>query len=195
MGFNPATGEVDFRYPWRARLLESVNASTPVVVNDEVFISETYGPGSSLLRVRPGGFDVVWRDDPLRREKALQTHWNTPICHDGYLYGCSGRHTANAELRCIQWKTGRIQWSVPGLTRTSLLYVDGHFVCLGEDGRLILFKANPKRFEPVSEADLRDEHGARLLRYPCWAAPILAHGLLYLRDRDRMICLRLMDRP
>ena len=61
-------GKVDFHYPWRARLHDSVNASTPVVVGDEVFISECYGPGSSLLRVRPGGYDVVWRDPPGREQ-------------------------------------------------------------------------------------------------------------------------------
>lgn len=193
VGFEPSTGKVDFRYPWRSKLLESVNASTPVVVNDQVFISETYGPGSSLLRVRPGAYEVIWRDDPGRREKALQAHWNTPIYHAGYLYGCSGRHTANAELRCLDWRTGAVQWSVPGLTRTSLLYVDGHFVCLGEDGVLRLFKANPQQFEPVSEARLRDERGEPLLHYPCWAAPLLSHGLLYVRGHDRVVCLRLIS--
>jgi outer membrane protein assembly factor BamB len=192
VGFDPATGRVDFQYLWRARLLESVNAATPVVVDDQVFISETYGSGSALLRVRPGGCEVVWRDDPLRRAKALQAHWSTPIYHEGYLYGCSGRHTNNAELRCLEWKTGTVQWSVPGLTRTSLLYVDGHFVCLGEDGELTLFRANPKKFERVSEASLRDERGATLLEYPCWAAPILAHGRLYVRGRERLVCLQLI---
>ena len=82
VGFDPASGEVDFHYPWRARLHDSVNASTPVVVGNEVFISETYGPGSSLLRVEPGGGEVVWRD-PSGRHKAMQAHWNTPIYHEG----------------------------------------------------------------------------------------------------------------
>ena len=98
IGFEPTSGTLDFHYPWRARLRDSVNASSPVVVGDEVFISECYGPGSSLLRVRPGGYDVVWHDGP-ERDKALQLHWNTAIYHEGYLYGSSGRHTGEAELR------------------------------------------------------------------------------------------------
>jgi outer membrane protein assembly factor BamB len=194
VGFEPTSGKVDFHYPWRAKLLESVNASTPVVVGDEVFISETYGPGSSLLKVRPGGYEVVWHDEPRSRDKAMQAHWNTPIYHQGYLYGCSGRHAHNAELRCIEWKSGQVTWSVPGLARTSLLYVDGHFVCLSEFGKLLLFKANPQKFEPLSEVaegGLRDEHGQPLLEYPCWAAPILSHGLLYVRGKDRLVCLDL----
>ncbi|MCU0982961.1 MAG: PQQ-like beta-propeller repeat protein [Pirellulaceae bacterium] len=194
VGFDPATGQVDFQYPWRAKLLESVNASTPVVAGDEVFISETYGPGSSLLKVRPGGYDVVWRDELRSREKAMQTHWNTPIYHDGYLYGCSGRHTYNADLRCIEWKTGKVMWTADRTTRTSLLYADGHFLSLGEFGQLIVFKANPTKFEPVAtleEGALRAKTGESLLNYPCWAAPILSGGLLYLRGNDRLVCLDL----
>lgn len=191
VGFEPLTGKVDFHYPWRARILESVNASTPVVNGDEVFISETYGVGSSLLKVKPGGYEVVWKDGRVR-DRAMMTHWNTPIVHEGYLYGSSGRHTHEAELRCIKWSTGEVQWSEPRLTRSSLLYVDGHFVCLGEYGQLLLLKANPEKFELVSGVILRDEDGDPLLSYPCWAAPIVSHGLLYVRGKDRLVCLELI---
>ena len=34
IGLDPATGKVDFHFPWRARILESVNASNPVVVGN-----------------------------------------------------------------------------------------------------------------------------------------------------------------
>jgi hypothetical protein len=30
-----------------------------------------------------------------------------------------------------------------------------------------------------------------MLRYPAWAAPILAHGLLYVRGADRLVCIEL----
>ena len=192
VGLDPLSGSVDFHYPWRSRLRDSVNASTPVVVGNEVFISESYGPGSSLLRVRPGAYEVVWRDPP-GRSKAMQTHWNTPIHHEGYLYGSSGRHTNNAELRCIEWKTGKVMWSKPGLTRASLLYVDGHFVCLSEDGVLRLIKATEKGYVLVAEAVVREKpDGPELIKPPAWAAPILSHGLLYLRGDDRLVCLRLI---
>ena len=36
--------------------------------------------------------------------------------------------------------------------------------------------------------------GEPLLKQPAWAAPILAHGLLYVRGRDRLVCLDLMPR-
>jgi outer membrane protein assembly factor BamB len=201
IGFEPATGRQDFHFPWRATILESVNASNPVVVGDEVLISETYGPGAALLRVKPGGSEVVWSDDPKQRRKILQTHWSTPIHHRGHVYACSGRHTEGAELRCIDWKTGDLKWSQPGLGRTSLLLVDGHFFCLTEAGGLFVFRANPDAYQSVGEIPLEAEQaggpdGRRgLLRYPAWAAPILSHGLLFVRGADRLVCVELARAP
>ena len=193
LAFDPATGKEDFHYPWRADILESVNASDPVVVGDRVFISETYGPGSSLLRVKSGGYDVLWSDAlKTARTKSMQCHWMTPIESDGYLYGSSGRHDSNAELRCIELATGKVQWSVPSLTRSSLLMVDGHFICLSEDGTLRLLRVNPKKCDVVSEVELLDRQEMPLLRSPCWAAPILANGRLYVRGDGRLLCLEAM---
>jgi len=201
IGFEPQSGIMDFQYPWQAAILEAVNASSPVVVGAEVLISETYGPGSSMLRVKKGDAEVIWKDSPTSRDKSMQAHWNTPIYVDGYLYGCSGRHTRDAELRCIDWKTGKVQWSIEGLTRTSLTFVDGHFICHGEYGHVFLMKANPQKFEPVAGdiavAGQKGEYELPFetsfdLGYPCWAAPVVSQGLLYLRGDKSIICLELI---
>jgi hypothetical protein len=175
----------------------------PVVAGNEVFISETYGPGSALLSVAPGKCDVVWQDDERKRSKAMQTHWNTPIEIDGYLYASSGRHLNNAELRCIEWKTGDIQWSEPDLTRASLTYIDGHFLVLGEVGTLLLVKANPEKYELVSKMNLVPQpaglagEGSTALESgfdPFWAAPVVSHGLVYVRGRGKLRCMELIPR-
>lgn len=194
VGFDPQTGAVDFHFPWRARILESVNAANPVVIGDRVLISEAYGPGSVLLQVRPGGCDVVWSDAERGRDKALQAHWTTPIYLDGFLYGDSGRHSSTAELRCVEAATGIVRWRRRGLGHVSLLYVDGHLVALTEFGELLLLKANPERYEEVSRLEVRDGDGEPLLEYPAWAAPILSHGLLYVRGKERLVCLELIPR-
>ena len=61
---------------------------------------------------------------------------------------------------------------------------------------LRLIKATPEKYEVVSEVVLRDpdekEQPRALLREPCWAAPILSHGLLYVRGDERLACLELI---
>ncbi|MDX1501202.1 MAG: PQQ-binding-like beta-propeller repeat protein [Thermoanaerobaculia bacterium] len=195
IGFDPRRGSVDFFFPWRARLLESVNAATPVVVADRVLIAETYGPGAALLEVRPGGYEVVWQDGP--RDKSLEPHWNTPVHHQGIVYASSGRHKGNAELRAVELATGRVRWRQGGLGRASLLYADGHLLALSEDGSLRLLEASPEAYREVASADLGkrpltlEGRTRPLLSEPAWNAPVLSRGLLYLLGRDTLVALDL----
>jgi len=203
LAFEPSTGKQDFFFPWRAEILESVNASNPVVAGNLVLISETYGPGAACLRVKPGGYEVVWSDENEIRDKRLQTHWNTPIHIDGYVYGSSGRHTNNAELRCVELATGKVMWSEPELTRSSLTYVDGHFLCLTEYGELLLLKVNPNKFDLVSRftpttpslpIQAANPSPSKLLNYPAWASPVVARGLMYVRGEGRLACFEIMKK-
>ena len=92
-------------------------------------------------------------------------------------------------------------WSQPELTRSSLLYIDSHFVCLTEMGELLLIKASPQKYELVGELIMTDGQAGpfipgfgpkQLLEYPAWAAPIVSHGLMYVRGKDRLVCLELI---
>ena len=191
IAFEPTTGKLDFHYPWRCPKIESVNASCPVVVDDLVFISESYEVGSSVLEVYPGGYKVVWKDSPSRRNKSMRLHWNTAIHHEGYLYACSGRNSNGAEFRCVELKTGKVMWAQRVDERASLLWVDDYFIYLGEYGSLMLLKCTPEKVDIVSETVPRDENGRQFIEYPAWSGPVLSNGLLYIRGKDRLVCFAL----
>ncbi len=193
LAIDPAKRQTIAKFPWRARVLESVNASTPVMKDNELFISETYELGSALVRFTGGKFDEVWTDRGRRRNRAMALHWNTPIEHESYLYGSSGYHAPEAELRCVEWKTGKVVWSEPDMGRSSLLLVEGILVCLSEDGVLRLIRATPERYDELAEWEPTAADGAPLLSYPAWAAPALADGLLYVQGADRLLCVRLLS--
>ncbi|MFO0841645.1 MAG: hypothetical protein U0797_04485 [Gemmataceae bacterium] len=54
LGLDPATGKIDFHYPWRSSLLESVNASNPgIVVGDRVLLMSATR-SATLLEVKGG---------------------------------------------------------------------------------------------------------------------------------------------
>jgi outer membrane protein assembly factor BamB len=183
LGFDPQTGKVDFHFKWRAKDLESANAANPVVVGDTVLLTECYGVGAACLRLKPGKTEPVWTDNGKDKdEKALMSHWSTPIHDGGFVYGCSGRHTNEAELRCVELATGEVKWTQRRTTRCTLLKADGHFLSLAESGELRLFKVNPAKYEEVAKWESPD------LAYPAWAPPVLSHGLLYVRGKDKLVC-------
>jgi outer membrane protein assembly factor BamB len=190
LAFDPAAGKVEFRHPWRARSITTVNISNPVVVGDLVLVSEAYGVGSCVIRVKPGGYEPVW-EDGRKRDRLLMAYWNTPIAVDGYVYGSNGQDS-DADLRCIDLAKGKLSWSAPEIRQSSLLYVDGRFVALGVDGTLWLVRATPERCDVLARAVLKGPDGAPLLEAPARAAPVLSHGLLYVRGSSRLACLELI---
>jgi outer membrane protein assembly factor BamB len=207
---NPTNGEVNFSRWFQSTANDSVNAMSPVAVDDLVFISAAYyRVGAVLLRVKPDGksYDEVWRSPKMLREldpqtglpipPVLELHWNTPIYHDGYLYAFSGRNEPDAHFRCVELKTGKLMWDrneswpahsspTPNVYgRGSSIVADGKLIVLGEGGMLGMFKVNPRAAEEIARFQVSQLH------YPCWAGPILSKKLLYLRSEDRLICLNL----
>lgn len=197
LGFDPQAGKPLFHYRWRARMLESVNAANPVVAGDTVLVSECYEKGSALLTIGPGWrVEDVWTDaDRDHTEKALLAHWATPVRDGGFVYGCSGRHAPEADLRCVELATGEVKWRQRRTTRCMLTKIDGHLLSWSEAGELRLIKLNPQKYEEVARWEVPG------LTYPSWGMPVVSRGLLYLRGKDadsrdghKLICFELIPK-
>lgn len=201
VALNPANGAIRFNYFFRSRSFESVNAARPVIIKDEVLLSAAYQSGAALLKIKLDGksYDELWKS------RNLQTHWSTPIYHEGFAYGFSGRHRPEGRLRCIDIKTGDIAWETEGgppenasiggddveelsaqyYGRGSAIMAEGKFIILGEAGLLALVEVNSKEFKEISRFKVPRMH------YPSWAAPVLSRQRLYLRCEDYMVCFDL----
>jgi len=208
VSLNPTNGAVNFKRWFQCPVNESVNAMSPVVSGELVFLSTAYYRlGSVLLRVNRDGrsYEEVWRSpqNPFARDAVtgdypapvLEIHFTTPVLHEGYLYAFSGRNEPDASFRCVELATGKLKWSrdeswrphsspqPERYGRGSLILVDGKLFVLGEGGRLGLFRPNPERPEEVSAWQVPS------LRYPCWAGPALANQRLFLRGEQRLVCV------
>lgn len=193
------TGNQAFEFPWRANMRDSVNAAMPLVHENHILLSEAYEIGSVLLDCTTDTPEVVWKDAKKPRSKNnFRAHWSTPVLVDGYLYGGHGRNEPDADFRCIDFLTGEVKWKFWRHERSSVLAIDGYLIALGEAGTLKLLKPTPDEPSEVCSVDLNSipaENGNPLLRSPCWAAPIVAGGKLYLRGRDRLVCMQLIGQP
>ena len=191
MALDPLTGLIDFTFPWRSRTYESVSASSPVVVGNQVFISASYRTGALLLDIPSrGGRRVAWANS------TFDLHFSTAVHRDGYLYGFPGRNENDAALACVDLKTGREKWRAvlewketvevqgkkkeidEGVFRGSLLWVDGRFLAIGEHGHLLWLELTPEGHKVLSRASLFKARDT-------WALPVLSRGLLYISQNTR----------
>ena len=176
---DPVDGKVALSHPWRPRIDASVNAATPLIRGDEIFLATSYGTGAILLKPKGAEVDEIWSSD-----KAISAHYNTPVRVGDYLYGIDGRQEGKgARLRCIEWRTGTVLWTQEKFGIASLIVVDGGILAVTEDGEVVRFDASEKKYV---------ERGrAALLTGVARAAPALADGRLYLRNEKELICVKL----
>ncbi|WP_339910104.1 PQQ-binding-like beta-propeller repeat protein [Symmachiella dynata] len=196
VSLDPQTGKINFAYYFRSRIHDSVNAAMPIVVDDQIFLSAAYGVGSVLLQVGADGQSVeeVWKN-----KDSMRAHWTTPVYHDGYLYGFSGRHEVPSSMRCIDWATGEVKWMTDeeegaelvnprdGASsiepkwygRGSAIMAQGNLIVLGERGALALVPVDPEKFSQTSRVKYPE------MKYPSWTGPVLSRKRLYIRCEDK----------
>ena len=173
VALDPSTGAARYVFRWRARMAASVNAATPIVVKDQIFLSASYGTGAVLLQVANNAVKLVWSGD-----ESLSNHYSTSVYKDGYLYGFEGRQEFGQSLRCIELATGKVMWNVEGFGAGTLLVAGEALVVTRESGELVLAPASPKAFRYASRA--------ALIPGVVRAYPALANGRYYVRN-DRQL--------
>jgi len=178
VGVDPASGAVQFQRRWRARLAASVNAATPLVIGDQIFVSAQYGPGAGVLRVDGSQLVDVWVSDDV-----LSNHYATSVYHDGYLYGFHGRQEYGPSLRAVEFKTGAVKWDLEQFRAGSVLLAGDRLLVVREGGELIIAPASPQAFKPIARA--------QVLSGVVRPYPALADGLLYIRNENTLLCLDL----
>jgi len=185
VGIRASDGEVLWRY---ARVANTTaNIPTAIVDGDYVFTSTGYNTGSALLKLSVDGNDSVKMDEVYWLEsRELQNKHGGITLVDGYLY--CGHGNGNGMPICVEMKTGEIAWGperAEGKGETSLVYADGHLIFRRQDGTVILAKATPDGYEVVHTFRPEYQKGAT------WAHPVIANGMMYLREQDKLMSYRL----
>jgi outer membrane protein assembly factor BamB len=170
---DPASGRIRFQYRWRSRQQASVNAATPLIAGNQVFLSASYSTGAVLLNIEGDAAKPVWSGD-----ESLSNHYATSVLKDGYLYGFHGRQEFGQQLRCVEWKTGKVQWSVDNVGAGTVTLAGTHLFVLKENGELVITPVSPKAFQPARTV--------RLFNGVVRAYPAFAAGRLYVRTDDTL---------
>lgn len=179
LGVDLAAGTQRFEFKWRSRLDASVNAAVPLVLDDHLFLTASYGTGAVLLKCDGTSVTEVWSND-----KSLSSQYATPVRVGDVLYGTDGRADfGSGRLRCVAWKTGEVAWTEERFGCASVLAVDGKLLAVTEGGDVVAFEANRDKFVELGRKTVLDGKVR--------AVPALADGRLYVRDERKLVCLKL----
>lgn len=179
-GISARDGQRLWSSPWTTDY--DVNAATPVFIpRNGIFISSGYDTGAALVQVLKEGdkFTVhqVWRN------RVMKNQFNSSVLVGAYLYGFD-----MGTLKCIDALTGEEKWRARGgFSKGSLLYADGHLLVMGGSGNLGLVEATPEGF--------RSQSRVKILEGKTWTMPSLADGVLYARNFEEMVALRVAAEP
>ena len=172
-----ATGKVRGQMRWRARSNTTVNAATPIVMGDQVFLTSSYEVGAALVDLTKLPFKPIWSGD-----ESLSAHYATPVLKDGFLYGFHGRQEMGPELRCIEMKSGKVKWSEARFGAGTVLLAGAKLVVMREKGDLLIAEASPKGYKKL--------HEFKILDGTVRAAPAFANGTLFVRSERKLVAVR-----
>lgn len=167
-------------YDWTTKW--NVNAVTPVVSGDRIFISSGYGHGCALLEVAGG------RLEPVYTSREMRNHCNNSVLWKGHLYGFDGQQGAkNARLICMDFDTGEVKWAQPNMPPGGLMIADGKIVAMIDGGQLVVAEASPEGYNELGRAKVLDGR--------CWTYPVLLDGRVYCRSHEgKLVCLDVKGR-
>ena len=172
MGLNPKNGKRIWKFTWKTK--HDCNAANPIVINGKnIFITSDYNRGCAFLEIKGKRVKKLWEN------KNIQSHFNTPIYYNGYIYGI----TLKDHLKCISPETGEVVWEKKGFERGGIIIVDDVIIALGgKKGNLVMVEAKPK-FKELSRITP--------LGGKSWSPPVIADKKLIIRNLDKMTCLDL----
>jgi outer membrane protein assembly factor BamB len=174
IGVNPASGKFLWRYEHPAN--RTANCSTPIYREGLVFAASAYNTGGGQAKLAAGPNGTTATETYFTRR--MMNHHGGMVLIGDYLYGSD-----NANLTCIDWKTGEVKWSDRSVGKPSVAYADGMLYCRSENGPIALVQATPDGYKEVSRFEQPDRSRAQ-----AWPHPVIANGKLYIRDMNTLLC-------
>lgn len=168
-GRNAQDGTELWRHPWKTSY--DVNAATPIVIDDKVFVGSGYGKGGALIQFSDSKPKVLWST------KKMRNHVATCILRDGHLYGFDEN-----SLRCLSLETGESKWEENKYGKGSLFLAGEKFLIFSDRGRVATAELSPAGCNEISGFQV-------LSGRETWAIPVLANGRLYCRAGKDLVCL------
>jgi outer membrane protein assembly factor BamB len=155
----------------------TANVPTCIWYRQTIFAASGYSTGGGLAWIKKSGNGFSAQEVYFTRD--MKNHHGGVILFDGYLYGSSDPGV----LTCLDYKTGDKKWADRSCGKGSVLYADGMLYVRSERGPISLVAATPDGFQLKGRFEQPDRSGKET-----WPHPVIANGMLYIRDQDVLLC-------
>jgi len=161
----------------------TANMATPAVRGDRVFAASGFNTGCALLQLIPGK-DLIEAKELYHDKKFQSLHGGMVMLAD-HVYAGHGATFGTAFPTCYDWKSGKIVWQIrgPGQGALATIAADGRLYLRFADGLMVLAEATPEGFK--EKGKFQPPHRSKS---PAWSVPVIAHGRLFLRDQQFLLC-------
>lgn len=182
VGVNAATGELLWSYNPVAN--GTANIPTPIISGNFVFCSSGYGDGgTALLKISKKGKEFNAQEVYYFPANKMQNHHGGMVLVGKNVFMGHG-HNQGFPL-CVNLESGADLWRPgrgPGGGSAAVAYADGNLYFRYQDGTMSLIAADPKKYEVRGKFTTKTKNGEG------WAHPVIAGGMLYLRDQNDLLC-------
>lgn len=179
---DPASGKELWTFPFATEY--DCNTANPVQTDDNhVLISAGENHGSVLLNVTMSSDKWTVKDEwtSAGKDSQLRAEWQTPVLHDGHLYGLDNSGSAGpiTNLVCIRLSDRKTVWAKNRFGKSNLVLADGTLWLTTMNGELVAVEASPTGFKETGRATVMETTRQ---------APSISAGRLYVRDDAKVIC-------
>ena len=116
----------------------TANCTTPIVYQDHVFASSSYGKGGGLAKITVQ--DGVQTATEVYFDKRMANHHGGIVLIGEHMYGFG-----SGGLICMHYLTGEVAWRARSVGKGSLIAADGMLYLLSEGHELALAEATSFR--------------------------------------------------
>lgn len=190
VGVDAETGKLLWQYKATPAAGGVAQIPIPIVKDDKVWVSTSYGGGAALLQIVPKGTDgFEAKEVKAYKKPQLNNHHGGMVLVDGYVY--FGHEQNQGYPVCVDFKTGDIKWGpekspAGGSGSVAVLFADGRLYFRYQNGTMVLIDPSSEELKVVSSFKLPPpdvkSHSAS------WPHPVIANGKLYIRDQNVMYC-------
>jgi outer membrane protein assembly factor BamB len=155
---------------------------SPAVSDNELLIGTGFGQGTRRVKFTVSGDEL--KGEEVWTTNRLNPYYTDFVVHKGHIYGFD-----NGFLTCVSLEDGSTMWRKRGF-KSGAAFGHGQLVLLPEQG-LLLVQAEKTGHVGLIEAkpeDASEKGNFKAIEGKTWNHPVIAHGRLFLRNSDWMVC-------